>query len=241
MSILKQTEMSGRLRSAGPMVLVNYTDSEVAQLRQSCSRKDTKIKYLAIAFSKSENNKIVQIAAQAYEKISPNAWREQLGFRIKEIRNAGNLKHVVEEMRKHANEFLEYGSFGRQEGRKSGLKRKQQEEFTDDDVDDEHESPEIGKKLSDQQALLVHRALIMARDAYLKCYELKLAEPEESLPRGGIEIHMEDICGISRKLLAIQEGEQGKRSQQGVAMARNAFLKRMRLCELDLQKASEKK
>ena len=83
------------------MVLANYTEAEINQLRHVCSRPDAKIKYLALAFTRVEHStsKIVKIVAQAYDKLSAPVWREQLGCRIREVKSAGNLKQVVDAIR----------------------------------------------------------------------------------------------------------------------------------------------
>jgi hypothetical protein len=222
--------MTGRIRSAGPMVLANCTDAEINQLRLVCSRPNSKIKYLALAFT--EHSKGVKIVAQVYEKLSAPVWREQLGYRIKEIKSAGNLKQVVDGIRSNATEFIEYGSHGRQEARKTGMKRKQPEESTDDDMCDERVEQEVG--LPDQQAL---RGLIMARDAYLKSNEFKLSELEvvsTGAPQDTSDMQLDDISGISKHSPPLQEGDIEERSQLAFIMARDAFLKRMCMCKLDL-------
>ena len=225
------------------MVLVNLTEAEINQLRHVCSRPDAKIKYLALAFTRVEHStsKIVKIVAQAYDKLSAPVWREQLGCRIREVKSAGNLKQVVDAIRNGATEFIEYGSFGRQEPKKTGMKRKMQEDYMEDDMCEERVEHDVGEKLSDKQALLVHRALIMARDAYLKCYEFKLSEQEDvstGSPHDTSDMQLDDISGISRRSPPLQEVEKEKRNQLGLTMARDAFLKRMRMCELDLQRVT---
>ena len=216
----KDKEMTGRIRSAGPMVLSNCTDAEINQLRRVCSRPGSKIKYLALAFT--EHNKGVKIVAQAYEKLSTPVWREQLGYRIKEIKSAGNLKQVVDGIRSNAMEFIEYGSHGRQEARKTGMKRKQPEESTDDDMCCERVEQEVG--LPDKQAL---QGLIMAREAYLrheKLYEMEFLSTGS--PQDTSDIQLDDISGIFKCCPPLQDGEIEKRSQLALIMARDAFLKR---------------
>ncbi len=129
---------------------------------------------------------------------------------------------MVDGIRSNATEFIEYGSHGRQETKKPGMKRKQPEESTDGDVFDERVEQEVG--LADQQAL---RGLIMAREAYLR--HEKLSEMEfvsTGSPQDTSDIQLDDISGIFKRSPPLQEGEIEKRSQLAFIMARDAFLKR---------------
>jgi hypothetical protein len=104
--------MTLRIRSAGPMTLARYTDSELSHLRKVVSSPKSKIKYLALAFNRVD--KSVQVVAQAFEKLSTAAWREALWCNIKITVSTGNLQATIDSLRRTSSGgFEEYGLFGR--------------------------------------------------------------------------------------------------------------------------------
>lgn len=61
-----------QFRSAGPMVLPNYTVEELSRLREAVNLRESKIKYLALC---RRNDGSLLVFAQANDKLSAKAWR----------------------------------------------------------------------------------------------------------------------------------------------------------------------
>jgi hypothetical protein len=110
-SIIKVTSMTVRIRSVGPMTLADYTEQELAQLRQVVGKRNSKIKYLAL----SRTDKELHVVAQANDKVSNGAWREALGHRLV-IKPSGSIHESIEALKRGPGSFEEYGLYGRHPG-----------------------------------------------------------------------------------------------------------------------------
>lgn len=67
-----------QFRSAGPMILPDYTPFELSRVRDAVMLPGSKIKYVALC---RRNDGCLMVFAQAREKISPKAWRRSsLGY-----------------------------------------------------------------------------------------------------------------------------------------------------------------
>ena len=93
--------------------------------------------------------------------------------------------------------------------------------------------------LTERQAALAHRALHMAREAYLKCSEQQARLEELALNQGDAEdpadIDLADLVGLKACCSPMHKDAQESRRWKALIVAREAFLKRMRMCELDFQ------
>ena len=69
----KKLNRTLQFRSAGPMVLPNYTSEELIRIRGAVSAKDSKIKFVALC---RRNDGSLLVFAQAHEKLSAKAWRK---------------------------------------------------------------------------------------------------------------------------------------------------------------------
>jgi hypothetical protein len=61
-----------QFRSAGPMILPDYTPSELSRVRNAVLLQGSKIKYVALC---KRNDGSLLVFAQASEKIGPKTWR----------------------------------------------------------------------------------------------------------------------------------------------------------------------
>ena len=61
-----------QFRSAGPMILPDYSPAELSRVRNAVLLQGSKIKYVALC---KRNDGSLLVFAQASEKISPKAWR----------------------------------------------------------------------------------------------------------------------------------------------------------------------